>query len=265
MPLLNQLFDLIIQGAEYEFVRWIAVSVIVSLASLVVGEKVFHKLQARKEEIYFLVSVFIVVFLILVVVGARPQRPEFVGGIQSVVTGGMNNDKDTVAVITMSVFNTGTMQSVTAGWSVEAVVDGITYKPVFAPMPPGFTFNLPDKGAGTPQSMTYHNADDLLEKSMNPIQPGSLEAGLLFVIFQDIKPEVFDKGADFVVNYSDVLGKKYMATLQMTAKMGDLPLVPGLHTDLVCRPPASSPISNPVSTPALPPEPQPPVKASDVH
>jgi hypothetical protein len=239
----EHLIQIIFEGATYDFFRWLAVSLIVAIGATTVVKVVFDKLKENKETFTFLAMSFVVVLALCYLIAAKPQQPILAGTIQSIATGGLSNDaKDTVAIVSMSIMNSGTMPSIPRNWTVQAVINGQTYTPSFVPMPKTFTFNLPEAGPNSPKAIVYHGEDDLLQKSVLPIQPGGLMAGLLFVVFEGIPASVFQSGgADFTVTYQDVLSNKYEATQRTTAKFSNIPIVPGLHTDLACPVPPGGP------------------------
>ena len=241
---LDHLWQIVIEGATFELVKRVVGSIIVTFALTYVGAKVFRKLSKLREMIYFSLAMFVAIFTTLLLANPLSQGPNFAGAVQQVLTGGYNNDHDTIAIITMSIVNSGSMQSVAKNWTVETSVNGRKYIPSFlVPAPKNFTFTgLERGGPGSPSAMTFHGEDSILEKSMSPIQPGALVAGVLFVFFQNVDPSVFKGGADFTVNYEDVFSKTYAAPFKTTAKFDAVATFPGLHTDLACPvPPGGMP------------------------
>jgi hypothetical protein len=233
---LDHLWQIIIEGATFELIKRVVGSIIVTLALTYIGAKVFKKISRLREMLYFASAMFIAIFTILLLANPLSQGPNFAGAVQQILTGGQNNDHDTVAVITMSIVNSGSMQSVAKNWTVETSANGRKYTPSFlVPAPKNFTFTgLERGGPNSPSAMTFHGEDSILEKSMLPIQPGALVAGVLFVFFQNVDPSAFKSGADFTVNYEDVFSKRYAAPFKTTAKFDAVATFPGLHTDLAC-------------------------------
>ena len=179
---------------------------------------------------------FCAVLVILFVMGPREQHPQFVGAIPSLLSAALG-ERDTVAVMSMSILNTGNMQSIVKNLSVEAQVNGTKYEGKFSTAPKQMTFNLPDLGPASPSALKYVSEDDLLVKATSPIQPGAVMVGTLYVIFEGVPGDTFKSGADFTVNYQDAFSHPYAATIKSTAKMAVAGVLPGLHTEMVCRPP----------------------------
>ena len=192
-----ELVHIITDGVTYDLAKHLAGSIVVTLAITFIGKMTLKKLSKWKETVYFASAVFVAVLTILLFISPIHQGPQLAGGIQSVVTGGQNNDRDTIAVITMSIMNAGSMQTITKNWNVEALINGRKYNPSFIlPAPTNFTFNMPDVTGSVPNAvaaMTYHGQDNLLQKAMSPIQPGGIVAGVLFVIFQGFTNKTYLK------------------------------------------------------------------------
>jgi hypothetical protein len=233
---LEHLITIVIEGITFDIIKRLVGSIIVTLMLTFIAKMIFKKLSKMRETIYFASAMFVAIFTTLLLANPLSQGPNFAGGIQQVMTGPFNNDHDTIGVITMSLVNTGSMQSIAKNWTAEAVINGRKYTPSFLfPAPKNITFTgLERGGANAPTAMTFHSEDSILEKSTSPIQPGALMTGVLFIFFQNVEPSVFKTGADFTVNYEDVFSKKYASTMKTTAKFESVGTFPGLHTDMVC-------------------------------
>jgi hypothetical protein len=188
-------------------------------------------------------------------IGTRSQEPNLVGALQSVFAGvSPANERETVAIFTIGIVNTGGMQSIVKGWNVEASSNGVKYQGSFAPMPKTFTFNnIPRITEEQPESVTFKNEDNILEKGLFPVQPGAFLQGIVFVMFRNVDPAIFKGVVDYNVSYEDVLSKKYSMPLKSTGQIGPVALNPGLHTEAVCRGPSwSPPTTGSTSPPSAP-------------
>lgn len=231
----SDIFRIIVEGAFYDIVKYLVAPLAVTAAIGVILRVVFGKLQAAKEIIIFSVCAFCAVAMVFWVVGARSQQPNLVGGIQSVMTGSPDG-RNSFSVLTMAILNTGNMQSIVKNESVEATIGGVKYQGRFIPQPKDFTYTAPHISPSSPTALIYHGEDDLLSKAIYPIQAGSIMMGTLYVMFDNVSPEAFKAGADFAVTYEDIFSKSYVATIKSTAQMVDIGTIPGLHTDLICKP-----------------------------
>jgi hypothetical protein len=213
----------------------------------------FNKLNEGKQIISFGIGSFLL-FVLLMVIVARPQQPELNGGIQGIVAGkSPGSDRDVAAIFTINITNTGSMQTIVKSWKVEATANGRKYEAVFPPMPKTFTFNnIPHINENQPESITYKVEDNILEKSLVPLQVGAIMPGILFVVFQNVDESVFRSGADYKITFEDVLSKQYSMTIASSGKMDNITTFPGVHTDLVCKvPPGGVPkLGNDISTPS---------------
>ncbi len=142
-------------------------------------------------------------------------------------------------VISMSIINSGDMQSSVKDWKVDTLVAGTHYNGIFEEMPGTFTFNTPQNaGTNSPTSLTYKREDNIVEKSITPIQPGAMLPGTLFVVFDNIDSATLRAaGADITVSFEDINSNPYHAGGKISAQTQFVGVVPGLHTDMVCHAP----------------------------
>jgi hypothetical protein len=102
-------------------------------------------------------------------------------------------------------------------------------------MPKTFTFNkIPRTSLNQPESLTFHNEDNIVEKSLKPIEIGALLPGILFVVFQNVDQAVFRTGVTYTVTFEDVLSREYSATIKSSGQSSEMGLVPGLKTEMSC-------------------------------
>src|ERR1019366_791566 len=103
------------------------------------------------------------------------MRANLVGAVQAAVSGSSApNDRDTIAIFTVGIANTGGMQSIVKGWNVEASANGVKYQASFTPMPKTFTFNnIPRINEDQPESVVFKSEDNIVEKGLFPIQSGA--------------------------------------------------------------------------------------------
>jgi hypothetical protein len=232
---LGDIVNTAVDGVTYDTLKYVAAPLVFTLAGTVVVKYAFKKLSEWKEIIVFSSSVFVALFITFVLLGNRPQQPQLTGAIQSVITGAINDNKDSVMVISMNVMNIGSMQSIVKNWSISASVNGSSFQGSFPMMPKTFSFTNANSTAGNPSSITFHNEDSLLDKGINAIQQGSMLPGILFVVFTNVDASVFKFGADITVNYEDAFSKKYSASIKTSPQVGNIGMMPGLHSDLVCK------------------------------
>ena len=235
--------QIITDGAIYDVVKYVVLSVIVAAAGTALAQRISTKLKTYKELGPVFLLGFVAIFVVLFALGGKSQQPNFIGGIPTVTAGNLNNGHDTVLILSMSVINTGNAQSIVKNWNVQAALNGATYNGVFSEMPPAFTFNIgQDRGPDFPTSITYKSEDDLLAKGTSPIPPGGMLAGTLFVVFKNVDASIFKAGADITVTYEDFYSRKYAATKKMTAEFGPVAVIPGLHTVMACPLPKGQPL-----------------------
>jgi hypothetical protein len=243
VPSFDEIYHHLILGIFYDIVKhWLTYAVGVGAIHLIL-KFVFEKIKTNREVIVLWCGLFILFSVSGSVLGARQQEPNLLPGIQSVVTGGINSDKDTVAVLEMTIMNIGSMQSIAKNWSIEATINGTKYSGLLSSMADTFTFNLLDrtKPDAPHDALTYHKEDQIMSKGMTPTQPGGITPGILFVIFEGIEPGIFKGGAEFTVTFEDVFSKKYAAAIRSNAKRPErITTTPGLHTDMMCPVPSGA-------------------------
>lgn len=251
MPNLGQI---IAEGLLYDLIKWFFASVVIGGGLTFLASKILKKLENRKEIIAFFGVSFVIIFVLIFVMAPRAQGPQFGGNIQTITAGGFNSDHDTIAVVSIGVLNSGSMQSVAKNWRVKAKVGENTYDGVFiTPTPKSFTFNMApgderDKDPLSPTGITYHGDDSILDKAINPIASGGMLEGLLFVLFRGIDPATFKAGASYTVTFEDVYSREYNFSLATTAKRAQFAAVSGIHSDLICPAPPAPPNATPVPT-----------------
>ncbi|MGC1862593.1 MAG: hypothetical protein WA733_16130 [Methylocystis sp.] len=237
---MEHLYQTILDGITYDIIKIVFAPMLITAAATFLMKTVFHKLSTSKEMIYFAGTFFVLVFLVADVFGVRNQQPNLSGGIQQIMVGGIRDNKDSIVIITVTIMNSGSMQSIVKNWNIEATINGNSYQgAVISPAPKSFTFTSTNSSVDMPTGITFHGEDDVIEKALKPVQPGGLATGVLFVDFKDLDPAVFKVGADFKVSYEDVFSKKYILTMRTAAKSGPISSVPGTHSDLVCPIPPS--------------------------
>ena len=195
----------------------------------------FNKLKKGKEIIAFGVGTTLLFAAVIAIAGHQDQ-PKLNGTIQNVVSGQVpGSDRDTLAFFTVNITNTGSMQTIVKNWKVVARKDGRAYVASFPQMPPTFTFNnIPRTSPNQPESVTFKGEDNVLEKSLVPIQIGSIVTGIIFVVFENVDSSVFKSGADYQVTFEDVFSKDYSMSILSSGKIDLVSTYPGVHTELVC-------------------------------
>jgi hypothetical protein len=235
--------------------NYVLVPIIMSTALGGIISVAFGRLKNRKEQIGFGIGSFVLFLTLVYSMGTSSPRPILSGSISSVVSGN-SGERDTVAVFSISIINTGNMQTIVKNWKVSARSNGRKYDAVFPEMPDNFIFNnIPPTTASQPTSITYHKTDSLLEKSLSPIQVGSILPGVLFVVFQNVDSAVFRAGIDYIVTYEDVFSRSYTMQVETTGSIGTIGTMPGVKAEVTCRiPPGGLPkIGNDITSTLKPP------------
>lgn len=230
-------FKIIFEGAIYDAFRLLLGSLIGTVVSVMAIRIISDKLRGKRDILAFSACMFMLFFLLLYFVGTQKNQPQLAGGIQNVVAIPVAGQDGTIAVIAMSIINTGNMQTIIKNWNVEASLNGNRYQGTISAMPERVVLQMPDLGVASPSFLTYHREDDILLKSIIPLQGGALVAGTLYVVFQGVDQNIFKAGADITVTYEDVFSKPYAAMIKMKAKSDPVGVIPGLHTEMVCRMP----------------------------
>ncbi|KJC35880.1 hypothetical protein UP09_32430 [Bradyrhizobium sp. LTSP885] len=195
----------------------------------------FNKLKQRKQIIGFGVGSFVLFTTMIYFMGTRTPQPELAGTVTSLFSGVTTDDRTTPIVIALNVINTGSMQTIVKSWRVTMKANGQTYDAVFLPMPPSFTFNnIPNVAKGQPTAITFHGSDNILEKSLTPVQSGSIVSGVLFAAFQNVDGSIFKGVAEYTVTYEDVLSRTYSASIRSTGSISPVTIMPGIHVEATC-------------------------------
>jgi hypothetical protein len=243
--------QVLLEGTIYEICKALFWGAVMTGAIQLVVRQAFHLLKDRREIAALWVGGLILFSAMVYSLGTRSQAPALVAGIQQSLIGA-SGPRDTVAVLALNVINTGTMQTIVQSWRVQAFVDGERYDAVFPQMPATFTFkDIPRTTVNQAESITFHNVDNIVEKSVNPIQVGALLPGILFVVFQNVPVSTFRPGTMFRVTFYDVLSREYTSEVKLEAKLDTVGTVPGLHSELACPLPPGGPpkLGNELMTP----------------
>ena len=231
---LQDLWGIVADGISYDVAKVVVGSLVVGVVGASIG-KITNRLETLKEAIYIGIAIFVATAVVITLISPRSQAPQLGGNIENVLAGPLNNNTGTIAVFTVDVVNSGTMQSIIKNWSVTATVNSINYRgAILVPPPPNLTFNDPDAPAGAPRAITFHGQDSLLDKASVPIPTGGETTGLLFIVFNGIDPSIFKAGVDYTVAFEDALSKTYTLRITSTAQKGPIALASGIHAELMC-------------------------------
>ena len=221
------------------FINYLLVPLIMSTALGGMIRVAFGRLKERREQIAFGVGSFALFLTLIYALGNRTQEPILAASIQSVFIGDGSTDHESIGAIALNVINTGTMQTIVKNWRVSVEANGQKYDAVFPIMPESFTFrNIPSVSPNQPTSITLHSSDNLLEKSLTPIQVGALLPGVLFIAFQNVDRSVFKTGVTYTVTFEDVFSRLYSTQVKSSASIANVALLPGVKMDAVCPMPA---------------------------
>ena len=150
------------------------------------------------------------------------------------------NKNNTEAVLVVTVANAGGMQTAITNWGVSAIVDVQKYSGMIIDIPENISFDTSDHGAGTPTSMNYPDADNIVNKALAPVQTGAPVAGDLFVVFPKINSKVLRAGTIIAVSYKHILSTEYRNTITLGASFQLAPLclvcIPGWYARCLWRP-----------------------------
>ena len=244
--------QVLLEGTIYEICKALFWGAIMTGAIQLVVRRGFHLLKEKQEIAAVWVGGLILFSATVYSLGTRPQTPALVASIQQSLLGPFPGTRDTVAVLALNVINTGTMQTIVQNWRVQAFVDNERYDGVFGQMPQTFTFkDIPRTTVYQAESITFHSVDNIVEKSVHPIQVGALLPGILFVVFQNTPVSTFRPGTILRVTFYDVLSREYSTQIKIEAKIDTIGTVPGLHSELSCPlPPGALPkLGNELMTP----------------
>ncbi|HTV37195.1 MAG TPA: hypothetical protein VMF12_12260 [Xanthobacteraceae bacterium] len=256
---MHWLLDSILGGAAYDVFRYLVGPLIVSLLGTAVLRYSFHKLKEKRELLTFFGGTFLVCAVLFFFLGSRVQAPDLEGSIPQLLIGPVKgSDRDVVAVVAVSILNTGTMQSIVKSWQVKADIDGNTYPGMFVQMPENFTFdNIPRTTLAQPTSITFHSEDNMAEKALKPIEVGAMTNGILFVEFSNVDPAMFRGVVTITVSYQDALSHQYSVSAKSTGQIQQVSALAGLHSELACPMPTEltgsipkTPLATPMPVPA---------------
>jgi hypothetical protein len=248
-------FDNLVGGVAYDLFKYYVLGpLIVAILGTTILRYAFQKLHERREQLVFFVGTFAVFVVLFFFIGTKPQQPNLIGSIQQVAAGQFpTSDRDTVAIFTIGIVNTGGMQSIVKQWRVQARSQGNVYEGIIVAMQKNFTFNnIPKISEEQPESVTYKAEDDIVQKGLSPIQTGAFLQGIVFAMFRNVDAGVFKGPMEYEVSYEDALSHKYIIPVKYSGQMGIFPATPGLHTEAVCRQASWVPPKDPAVTGSLP-------------
>jgi hypothetical protein len=232
---LQHFFQVFVDGITYDlFKHWFLAAIMTGAAQLVL-RYAFNKLKKRREIVAFWIGSFVLILGLIYSLGSHEQQPNLVGGVQQVLAGPTATDRDTIAVLSLHIVNIGTMQTIARNWKVEAEASGAKYDAIFVQMPSTFIFNkLPRTSPVQPESVSFSSGDNIIEKSLTPIQVGALLPGVLFVMFQNVDQSVFKGVVTYTVSFEDVLSKRYSTSIKSSGRADTVGIVPGIHQQATC-------------------------------
>jgi hypothetical protein len=248
MPkIVTDVLDIISAGLEYDLIRYAVGSLVMATVGATIG-RYTKWLDSLTEAVFVGIGFFILVFVLIYMIAPRAQSAQLAGNVEYVISGPINDNKDTILVMTVDVLNSGSVQSIIKNVTVTATIGNINYQGAFlVPPPKTFTFNDPAPNPGAATAVVYKGEDSLLEKGSVPVPPGGETKGVLFVLFPAIDSVLF-KGASYTLRYEDAFSKSY--TIHAATSVQKSPIISssGLHSELICpAPPPSPPMS--VATP----------------
>lgn len=246
---LAPLAQFILDGLAYDFIKYAAGALLMTgvLAALA---KYKNYINGAREVTFVSIGMFVFLYVFIYYVAPRTQSPQLAGVIDSVVIGDLaQTEPSTIAVFSMSIFNSGAMQSTIKNWGVIATVSGRNYQGAFpVPLPQNIRFNMPNPKPGEPLGVEYLSSDNIVEKTITPVTQGGAVKGLLFIVFRGVDSTLFKGGADFTVGFEDVFSRRYYSTITSSAIMAPLTVTPGVRAQLMC-PVTSQPVPQaPMST-----------------
>jgi len=127
----NDILRLVIEGLTYDTLKKLSIAFVVTLGGHLIFRAVTDRLRERKEIVLYWVGGFALVMTLLIQLGSKPHEPQLTLGIATAMSGPMNDGRDTAWVLTVSMLNSGTMQSIAKDWTVEASVNGTKYPGAF--------------------------------------------------------------------------------------------------------------------------------------
>jgi hypothetical protein len=236
---LPDFLQVVFEGIVYDLTKYSLGVLVMTGAAQIVLTYAFNKLKKRREIISFWIGSFVLLSFLFYFVGNREQQPNLVGNVQQVIVGPTAVDRESVAVLSIHVVNTGTMQTIARNWKVEAEANGAKYDAVFVQMPSTFIFkNLPRTSPSQPESVSFSSSDNIIEKSLLPIQVGALLPGVLFAVFQNVDQSIFKGVVTYTVRFEDVLSRGYSASIKSTGRADTVGIIPGIHQQASCPVPS---------------------------
>ncbi len=241
--------DTILSGVAYDVLKFLFFAGLASGATTIIAKKFLNIFESKKDVLFFSSLVFCVLFVGFLMFAPRSQTPSLSAGIETVTTGTPDNPSVknvTFAIFSMTIMNSGSMQTIAKSWSVEAKIFGKNYSGAFLTQPPrNFAMKTANPGPGEVLGIVFHSEDSLINKSLTPIQPGGLANGVLYVVFEGIDPQLLKGGVEYTVHFQDVFSRKYEASIPTSAVSASFAVSPGLHSELVCPiPPSNPPVRN---------------------
>jgi hypothetical protein len=154
---------IIFEGLVYDFVKFVFGPLLVTAGATFILRRIFRKLEGWKDILYFAGTVFVLLVFIFAIFVPKTEGPKLAGGIHNLISGGFNNGRDTIAVMTVTVMNAGSMQTIVKGWDVEVTLAGKQYQgSLLVPAPKEFKFTLPDSEPNAPTAITNHGEDSIV-------------------------------------------------------------------------------------------------------
>ncbi|WP_297300114.1 hypothetical protein [uncultured Methylovirgula sp.] len=143
------------------------------------------------------------------------------------------------AILTASIINAGSAQSVAMSFQLKTTIDGRDYFGIPATVPANVQFIVGN------QKYTYHSSDSLVTKASSPIPQGGEVNGIALFVFPTIPPALLARPATFYFTFKDAFGESYNASIDTTGNMVpptvDLPGITAIAPTTLTPPASAAP------------------------
>ncbi len=169
--------------------------------------KGFKLLETWRQKIWFSLIMLIGLSMLVMLFSETRPKPELFAIINSI---SISRGTPPTAVATVTIYNSGNMQSIVRGISLETSVDGRTYAGVPTTVPDQVTVRYPQT------SVVYQGRDSLFVRGSIPIAPGGEIDGVALFVFHGAPSTLGDRPNTLKLLFHDVSGRRYERTIETT-------------------------------------------------
>jgi hypothetical protein len=245
----NEAWNWVAQNLGWTFSQRTLVALLMTGAVTAALDRAFGLLAAWRQKIWFFVVASLATLFLLGNLGSKPTSVLH-GQVYYLAVAA--DSKPPVAVLTLNIVNSGSVQSIAYPYSLSTTIDSRTYIGIPITLPEKINMSIAGK------LIEYSNADSIFTKTSYPIAPGGEVSGVGMFEFRQTPNGLLGRPATYVLKFLDAFGNSYETAADLTGSV-EAPIadLPGLQQKVSPMPPAAAPAApaiSPLQPQAMPPQ-----------